>query len=299
MSPKEETKETVRADTTAWVKLYHPCGALVTLPLPLGAEELRAIYDSVSAALDVGFMVEQLGADPNERVEQISGWVLGETSEGEPCVHLYGDPRLKYRLVTVWIEDMGKLPMFLGKSRDEILKMAKGMKAYPASAPEREIAERKGYFQHADFKVVLRNVAEEGQKPHWRFDRVVGIEQPHEQPTEAKGNVTIVKRPYPPEVLVKKIRAIAESLGDMDISEAKAEILANALSVLWDAEDIPFVLGFVASAKDVDALSGGYAEAFLRWLGNGNSAAVDMKWTPDDVVKKEAEALLDAALSAA
>ncbi len=74
---------------TAWVKLFHPRGPQVTLPLP---PEAAAALAAVSAALDAGWLVQAPGLEEGEEKEQV-GFVLKSIISNEeketPFVLLY------------------------------------------------------------------------------------------------------------------------------------------------------------------------------------------------------------------
>lgn len=78
-------------DFTASMRLFHPRGPQVTLPVVMGFNYSEA-FAAVSAALDAGFQVEAPGLDEGEEKETV-GWVLrgGSERDGQitPFVLLY------------------------------------------------------------------------------------------------------------------------------------------------------------------------------------------------------------------
>ena len=57
---------------TGWTKLFHPAGAQVSLPVPLeplSGEQARAMFNSVGALIDAGFMVSMPGLEEGELAE--------------------------------------------------------------------------------------------------------------------------------------------------------------------------------------------------------------------------------------
>lgn len=80
-----------------WMKLFHPKGPQVTLPVPCMGEkgyDYRIAFNAVTAALEAGFLVVAPGLEEGEEKETV-GWVLRGAFEGDrgttPFVLLYAD----------------------------------------------------------------------------------------------------------------------------------------------------------------------------------------------------------------
>lgn len=270
---KEEQEE------NGWVKMYHPSGALVTLPLPTDRERLQAIFESVNAALDVGFRVSEPSLNADEKREGVTGWVLGKTSKGEPCVYLYGDPHLQFRIVTVWPEDIEKLPF--RPAGDPWL----------GSAPKREDAIREGRFNKFEGAIVLRKDGEtEDGNPRWRFVRWEGYEPPKTGKAQADEPVR-PERPYPPDILKQRVGALAAEIrnkiagGTMRPgNEQTRQVLAAALGKIFKSDterrELSRWLTGHASTKDMDIA---FVSAMMKWLD-----VKDFEDEPSEIARREA-----------
>ena len=99
----------------AWVKLFHPSGAQVTLPLPLDSAQIEAVMSSLDALLQSGLSVSSPGTEPGESVEQIGHLVrrVKTNSDGTetPLIDLYG-VRANYRLLGLYLNDPEQLAEF-------------------------------------------------------------------------------------------------------------------------------------------------------------------------------------------
>jgi hypothetical protein len=101
---------------TAWVKLYHPRGVDVRLPIhtagvPVPPATWKAVLASVDAAIDAGFLATAPGLEPGETRETIGAVVqrLHDNRDGgalTPVIDLYaaGDPATnRYKLLSVYL----------------------------------------------------------------------------------------------------------------------------------------------------------------------------------------------------
>lgn len=113
-----------------------------------------------------GFSITPEGIKPGEKLQEVDGWVLGETAEGQPCVHLYKSP-LQWKVATVYEERIKDIP---------IKHDAKTFQ-WPGAAPEREVAERRGVINPCNFTIVLVPTGKTSDKgnPIFKFDRTVGF----------------------------------------------------------------------------------------------------------------------------
>jgi len=86
------TEESQSRPDCGWVKMFHPAGVLVTLPVPAG--DYRSAFAAVNAALEAGFLAREVGLEAGEEKEDI-GWVLrlDHEKDGEitPTVLLYSN----------------------------------------------------------------------------------------------------------------------------------------------------------------------------------------------------------------
>lgn len=80
-------------DTTGWVKLFHPNGPQVTLPVPmltrLSAEQAVDMLASVSAYLSAGFLVSAPGLEDGEQKQEVVSVSRREGKDSVPIVAFY------------------------------------------------------------------------------------------------------------------------------------------------------------------------------------------------------------------
>jgi hypothetical protein len=77
---------------TGWTKLFHPAGAQVSLPVPLeplSATQARALFTSVAALLDAGFLVNAPGLEDGELAEEVNAVALRNAKDETPIVDFY------------------------------------------------------------------------------------------------------------------------------------------------------------------------------------------------------------------
>lgn len=113
-----------------------------------------------------GFSITPEGVKPGEKLQEVDGWVLGETSEGQPCIHLYKSP-LQWKVATVYEERMKDIPVKPDRKTFQ----------WPGAAPEREAAERRGAINPCNFTIVLVPSGKTSEKgnPIFKFDRALGM----------------------------------------------------------------------------------------------------------------------------
>lgn len=114
--------------------------------------------------------------ETGEKVYEVQGYAVGNTSNGDKCVYLYSThPGLQYRVCTVYEERLGDLPFAIPTTA----KIWDG-----EAAPSREGAAKKGYMltAPAPFKVSLLPTGgtTDAGLPIHKFNRVIG-----ETPTQA------------------------------------------------------------------------------------------------------------------
>lgn len=76
-----------------WVKLYHPRGPLVTLPVTAEPTDYARMFAAVGAAMDAGFLAAAPGVEPGDHVETV-GHVVQRLKDNKdqsqtPVVDLY------------------------------------------------------------------------------------------------------------------------------------------------------------------------------------------------------------------
>lgn len=132
---------------TAGFAVYTQAG--IKVYFTIGADEpdlhLQAVENQMAELARRGYTANPPSVNDGEKVENISGWVLGETSNGQPCVYLYGThPGLQFKMATVYEERLAELPFPIKA------------KSWPGAAPTREVAENKGYFNAVpEFQIVM------------------------------------------------------------------------------------------------------------------------------------------------
>jgi len=78
---------------TGWLKLYHPSGAQVTLPVPMLArltnQQAQDVLGSVSEYLNAGFMVNAPGLEDGELLEEVNAVARREAKDETPIIDFY------------------------------------------------------------------------------------------------------------------------------------------------------------------------------------------------------------------
>lgn len=153
---------------SAYLKLYGKEGMQVNFTvngsdLDQFTAELGDLVDMMLSD-EQGFSITPESIKPGEKLQEVDSWLLGETSEGQSCIHLYKMP-LQWKVATIYEERMKDVPIDI-----------KGKKAWPGTAPEREVAEKKGYLNSCNFTIVLTPTGKmtDSGKPVMKFDRTVG-----------------------------------------------------------------------------------------------------------------------------
>ena len=111
----------------------------------------------------IGYTQNAGGLENDESIEDITGWVLGETSRNEPVVWLYAAP-LQFKVASIWVELIPEMPFDI-----------KGAKMWPsASAPKLDEATSKGFFNPYSFQIVkkLNGKVSESNNPLSDYARV-------------------------------------------------------------------------------------------------------------------------------
>jgi hypothetical protein len=103
---------------SGWVTLFHPCGAQVTLPLPviehLSADErAAAAMMMVTAYLGTGFLVSAPGLEDGETAEEISAVARREAKDETTIIDFYSSNlNLKKKFMHVYLNNEQDLAAF-------------------------------------------------------------------------------------------------------------------------------------------------------------------------------------------
>lgn len=87
------SRESNTTQVTGWIKLYHPSGAQVSLPVPLLArlttQQALDVLGSVSEYINVGFLVNAPGLEDGELVEEVNAVARREAKDETPIIDFY------------------------------------------------------------------------------------------------------------------------------------------------------------------------------------------------------------------
>lgn len=133
----DETQPATRPDPSppcGWVKLYHPSGALVTLPVSDPPPDYQQLFEAVTQAAEAGFLVTAPGLEEGEQRFDCSA-VVARTKQNQDgtetvVLDLYeGD--FQYRSLVVYLND---------DEAERAFELASGMSltnlpVYPAGTP--------------------------------------------------------------------------------------------------------------------------------------------------------------------
>ncbi len=116
-------------DATGWVKLYHPSGAQITVPLDLNVQvspdQAATLLGSVSSLIGAGLSVFAPGLEEGEQYEQI-GWAVRrekEDTEGPtPVIDLY-PINGKFRFLAVYLNNADDVKAFEAATGLSVTKM--------------------------------------------------------------------------------------------------------------------------------------------------------------------------------
>ena len=92
-SPQGGSMEGNTTQVTGWIKLYHPSGAQVSLPVPLlarlTAQQAMDVLGSVSEYINVGFLVNAPGLEDGELVEEVNAVARREAKDETQIIDFY------------------------------------------------------------------------------------------------------------------------------------------------------------------------------------------------------------------
>lgn len=126
------------------VKLYHPSGALVTLPVVGRWKEsakgfdYMAAFSAVSDMIGVGFTVNAPGLDDGEKKQEV-GFIVRREKENQdrsltPIIDLYStNPAESFKFLSIYLNNDAQIEAFEKASG---VKLA-SVKVFPGAAPER------------------------------------------------------------------------------------------------------------------------------------------------------------------
>lgn len=141
MSAAEEITSPSPAAFCGWVKMYHPCGALVTLPVPGQWKEkakgfdYAAAFSAIGDAVAVGFTVNAPGLEEGEKREEV-GYVLRREKENKdnsvsPIIDLYSpNDAVAYKVLTEYLDSDDEIRAFEAASGISLNQM----KVFPGTA---------------------------------------------------------------------------------------------------------------------------------------------------------------------
>lgn len=94
--------------SNGWVKLYHPTGALVTIPLqgetPINPGVALSYFSSVDILVQAGFSVNAPGLEEGELSEEVSAVALRTSGDDTPIIDFYSaNTRLSKKFMHVYL----------------------------------------------------------------------------------------------------------------------------------------------------------------------------------------------------
>lgn len=230
------------SDPQGYVKLYHPSGALVTLPVVGRWKEsakgfdYMAAFSAVSDMIGVGFTVNAPGLEAGEQRNEV-GFVVRCEKENQdrsitPILHFYSvNPAEGYKFLSIYLNTDAQVSAF---ERASGLKLT-DLKTFPGAAPER------GKSKQSD--AYIRAV-----KP---FPVVIGP-NPVYDPELAKKATT--ESPYK---VLKRVLIRYPNLPESAPSETKAEQPAakvNTESTAVDQKEVDRWVKFLAEDPSAEEL---------------------------------------------
>lgn len=231
------------------------------------AEFLNKYKDLVEGLTALGMTTEPAGLDEGEKIQEVDGWVLGETAaKGESCVHLYNG-RLEWKVATVYVEKIPLLPIDTSIA-----------KPWDGAAPTREQAEKKKVLHPCHFKIVMADTGKTSDKGNkiFRFDRIYGVAKATEAaPNEGESQIDS----YPD--LIAKLTGNTKKLADWgrQVQGKKSKVsfdaddLATLITVLDDTISVPgsgeILLSIISGLDPIDlsdTISGDLVAGLLKWI---------------------------------
>lgn len=132
-------------------------------------QEILDTLQALDGRLDRLFEFVKLNTSA-QKVEKVTGFVMGRRKDGQPCLWMYGPDHLEFKLFTLWKEQVADCPFY------EIVVSAceeQDKRWQAAQAPTRAEAIDMGYFFPVEFDAVFKTdgtINEKSGKLSYRFD---------------------------------------------------------------------------------------------------------------------------------
>lgn len=194
---------------SGWVKLYHPSGAQVTLPVKEGTP--AEMFAFVNELIGTGFAVEQPGMEEGEHKEAASGLVrrvkFNEDGTNTPIIDLYvGD--YQYKTLTTYLNRLVDIEEF---------EQATGLVLADLPVYEGQGSIQLGVNKQLDDKYLVKTSVQFvwKQNPRW-----------------TEGSKTVAKRMFVRWANTKSLVEVAEELGGVVVEKKPAMTLDQAKAVI-------------------------------------------------------------------
>lgn len=240
----------------AYFKLYDTRRDNLAVSFTVGQADATDLVNKTQALIDtlsgMGYAPNPAGLDEGERIQEVDGWVLGETSTGQKCVWLYKSP-LEFKVATVYQEHLHKLPFSV-----------EGAKVWELTAPTREAAEKKGVLNTCQIKAVMVDTGKKTDKGNtvYRFDRVLG----YNPPEEVKADIL---KSMPEGSRAKNMVLWARTKQSQDKKKARmvdVEQVVELIDQTVSDEAGETLLRVLLGEKDLSAASHFVIDRLLNWL---------------------------------
>lgn len=230
-------------------------------------EFLNKYKDLLDGLTALGMTTEPAGLDEGEKIQEVDGWVLGETANNsQPCVHLYNG-RLEWKVATVYVEKIPLLPIDTGIA-----------KPWDGAAPTREQAEKKKVIHPCHFKIVMADTGKTSDKGNkiFRFDRIYGVAKAVEA-APSEGDSQIDSYPDLLAKLSNNTRKMADwgrtVQGKKSKTTLDSEDLSTLITVMDETISVPgsgeILLSIISGLDPIDlsdTLSGDLVVYLLKWI---------------------------------
>src|SRR4030095_2643455 len=113
---------------TGWTKLYHPSGALITIPLslsdPILGQHAETLIRSVDTLIAAGFSASMPGLEEGELMEEMSSIARRESEDLTPIIDFYSsNTKLQKKFLHVYLnqpEDIAAFEQACGLKLDQL-----------------------------------------------------------------------------------------------------------------------------------------------------------------------------------
>lgn len=262
---------------SAFVYVFHPSGAKVSVPIPADGDELdagcaRAIFNSVDNLLSVGFTVNAPEAKEGELIEEI-GWVVARKNTNRTGKEVYSlsmyinsealiHPKIKVYLDTPELERqfehvsglrLSKLPVYDGEGNISRSSNVANKYVVQAQRPFRIAFERNPLFNPDEQDISKR-------KPQFRFTRFV------DAPAEmAATNDTPTN-----------IEGLAAAVGASSVTDLGAKPMPSGKP--WTEDEARAWRKDYAELNDKMIFAALEVERLGLWKGDAASATARVRW---------------------